>query len=306
MTTLYTADQINAMTAPALRKLVKDNGADPKTMKGPDEMKAWAIDKLVPKAAVAKPAKNGKPATTPPTTPKPPVNTDKPPAAPATKPEVKTDTKAPTATFLGSLPGLTPEMKSYLEVLELRLATAEDMLGISAGRVTPPAAAVDKYAIIRPFLKEVGEDTELAMTQEQVQAATKPQLLLVLECMKLAPKSDDVRELRAQVAAQFAAAPPASKATPPKSTSAPATKTTSAAATSDAVYVAGDVVKATYDGTVFDPCQIMKATLKRGKTLYTVFFDEDGTWIENVSGTDIGGKSSNAMTKDPAEYGYEE
>jgi len=292
----FTKEQIESMTPPQARKAVKDSGGDPKALGNgnPAEMKKWLLEKHAPSTKSA-----GKKVTTAPAAAKPAATAKAAPKPPADTDDKKSETATPAAS--DSLDKVkkalanNPVLYAYLEELTLRMCTVEDAVGISSGSATPPkaGASVDPYASIREFITpgKDGADDELKMSAEQVQAASKEQLLQVLEILGQKASSADVREIRAQVAGIFGKAP--------------ATKPEPAAKEAAVEYAKDAIVKAEYDGKVFDPCQVLAVKKKRGGVAsYTIFFNEDCTWCD-LEPDAVKGESKKKMTENPADYGWE-
>ena len=187
-----TNEQIKLMTAPQLRKSVRNAGKDP--MSGefdsgdPERMREFLYKLFGPERL-----------------PAPPV------AAPITPPTVVTPTYAekphaptvPMATVqpVPMLPSVAPStatvvlrqavptpvsastfaLKSEFEALILRVNTLEQALKVSNSTPVTAEKQTDKYAILSQYLQDTPDGPELVLTVSQVPALTLEQKLLVLQ-----------------------------------------------------------------------------------------------------------------------------
>jgi len=323
-----TVEQIDAMMPPQLRKAIKDAGGDPKGMDA-DTMKTYLKEHhgLTKKEK----AKGGKPAAAPKSEPaaKPEKTAEKPKAEPVKTEEVKKPEEAATDAERGPWWNKMPaEFRSYLQKMELDIATCLDAVGISSGRTSVPAAgAVDEYAIIRQFIKpkmEKGKPVldaennpveELDMSAEEIQKSSKEQLLKVAEIMGLEVekmKKMEVREIRPLIAQQFgntgaSAEEPVKKASSPFKKAEAAAPTPAAEPTFD--YQPGHVVKCELEGKIWDPCLVLTRTVTKKRNVeqppvFDIFFNEDGTNMP-MQLEDLKGLSKKKITEDPKACGWE-
>lgn len=71
-------------------------------------------------------------------------------------------------------------------------------------------------------------------------------------------------------------------------------------------YRVGDVVRAYYDGTLFDPCVVQELQWSDGEPTYNVYFDADQTQVDGVLAEEIAGESDKKPIHDsqPAATNY--
>ncbi len=284
-----TSQQIDAMVPPQLRKAMKDAGGDPASVKSePEAMKAWLKAKFAPKKGPPKvapvapvPPKKGPPA---------PVAKAAPPAAkpPAPKPEVSKEA-TPRA-----FPGVPPSLQSFLEQLELRIATVEDQLAISNGRTSVPQP-VDPYASIRSFINE--EDELMINPVKDVPTLKADQLVAIMRLANRAmPENTPIREMRRQVQdmlEKLAENDPGNVTEEAEE----AEEVEEAPQEDDGSegWKAGDTVIVEFEGDTFDPCKILDMKTKRGAQVFSVFFDADQSVVPDIKFEEILGRSTKKM-----------
>lgn len=293
-----TANQINTMTPPQLRKAVSDLGGEPlKINKGnPADLKKWLLHKTKNVPAVAAKA-TVKPTMKVATPPKPaakapvkaaPSKPSAAPAKPAPKPVAKpaapvSNKPAPAAQAATKE---SKEAQSWQETIELRLATIEAQLGIAA--TTMAAEPADDLSSLDKFLvtEEGANGPEQYHAIDVADVATLNEEQLRACGLLLGKPFKDGTPVRAMrnevtVALQKLAGQTVAEGTPEAGVEEEASTGEEEAAGEGLVeYEVGNIVQAMYGEELFDPCRIEKVFRKKADNSlsgYDVFFKADNT-----------------------------